>query len=265
MELQARCRRRQRARHKWAVLAAAMTVAVGSHLAVQPAAAVGEDSWVTIPAQRIYRFTVPDTAVRAATVAPAALVAVEGNFGPGRTWSQLNMARSGANWTGTIGPLEPGLYYYQYEATIAGTEALIGFRNPGSLQEVTSQPTWNTFFVPGESAAWLADVPGGGRLETITYESTVAGATRSALVWTPAGYDPNRAEPYPALYLLQGEGQSYREWAELGRVAQILDNLAAQGELEPMVVVMGDGDSVDARAEVLHNLVPAARGAFNIS
>jgi enterochelin esterase-like enzyme len=243
-----------------------MTVAAGSHLAVQPANAVGVDSWVTIPADRIYRFTVPDTAVRAATGGTAAaLVAVEGNFGPGKTWSQLNMARSGANWSGTIGPLEPGLYYYQYEATIAGTEALIGFRNPGSPQEVTSQPTWNTFFVPGASAAWLADVPAGGQLQTITYESTVAGAARSALVWTPAGYDPNRAEPYPVLYLLQGEGQSYREWAELGRVAQILDNLAARGELQPMVVVMGDGDSADARAEVLGNLVPAARGAFNVS
>lgn len=50
-----------------------------------------------------------------------------------------------------------------------------------------------------------------------------------------------------------------------GCVAQILDNLAVEGELEPMVVVMGDGDSAAARAEVIDNLVPAARDAFNIS
>ncbi|HEX6327877.1 MAG TPA: alpha/beta hydrolase-fold protein [Jiangellaceae bacterium] len=247
------------------MLVTAIAVGVGSHLVAQPAAAVGEDSWVTIPADDIYRFTVPNSAVQAATGTSAAMVAVEGNFGPGKTWSQLNMSLSGGNWTGTIGPLEPGLYYYQYEATIAGSEALIGFRNPNSPQEVTSKPSWNTFFVPGESAAWLADVPGGGQLETITYDSTVAGGERSALVWTPPGYDPNRAEPYPVLYLLQDDGQSYREWAELGRVAQILDNLAVVGELEPMVVVMGDGDSADARAEVIDNLVPAARDAFNIS
>lgn len=119
--------------------------------------------------------------------------------------------------------------------------------------------------MPGESAAWLADVSGGGQLETITYHSTVTGAQRSALVWTPPGSDSDRAEPYPVLYLLQDDGQSYREWAELGRVAQILDNLAVEGELEPMVVVMGDGDSAAARAEVLDNLVPAARDAFIIS
>lgn len=258
-------RARHNARHKWAVLAAAITVAAGSYLAAQPAAAVGEDTWVTTPADDIYRFTVPNSAVQDAAGTSAAMVAVEGNFGPGKTWSQLNMGLSGGNWTGTIGPLEPGLYYYQYEATIAGSEELVGFGNPSSPQEVTSQPTWNTFFVPGESAAWLADVPGGGQLDTITYDSTVSGSERSALVWTPPGYDPDRAEPYPVLYLLQDDGQSYREWAELGRVEQILDNLAVDGELEPMVVVMGDGDSLDARTEVLDNLVPAARDAFNIS
>lgn len=265
MKTLVRRRRHQRIRHRWAALAATVVVATGSLLAAGSATAVGEDSWVTIPADDIYRFTVPDSAVQDAAGTSAAMVAVVGNFGPGKAWSQLNMGLSGGNWTGTIGPLEPGLYYYRYEATIAGSEAVIGFRNPDSPQEVTSKPEWNTFFVPGDSAAWLADVPAGGQLETITYDSTVASAERSALVWTPPSYDENRTEPYPVLYLLQDNDQSYGEWAELGRVAQILDNLAVEGELEPMVVVMGDGDSVDARAEVIDNIVPAAREAFNIS
>src|SRR5690606_8758241 len=130
-------------------------------IAAQPAVAAGIDSWRSVPANPIadvYRFTVPTSAATAAASATPALVAVEGNFGPGKTWAQLNMASSGGNWTGTIGPLQPGFYYYHYEATIAGSEALVGFRNPASPQEVTSKPTWNTFFVPGPGAEWLADV-----------------------------------------------------------------------------------------------------------
>lgn len=94
------------------MLAIAIAVAAGSNLTVQQAVAVGEDSWVPSPADNIYRFTVPNSAVQAATGTSAAMVAVEGNFGPGNTWSQLNMSLSGGNWVGTIGPLEPGLYYY---------------------------------------------------------------------------------------------------------------------------------------------------------
>src|SRR5688500_12085664 len=178
---------------RWLAAATVAAVAAASLLAVQPAAAAGVDSWVSVPTNpiaNVYRFTVPTSAATAAVGTAPTLVAVEGNFGPGKTWSQLNMASGGGNWTGTIGPLEPGLYYYQYEATIGGTEQLVGFRNPGSPQEVTSQPTWNTLFVPGPGAEWLADVPNGGALQTFEY---TAGEPRTALAWTPPGYDANRA------------------------------------------------------------------------
>ncbi|MFG6503285.1 alpha/beta hydrolase-fold protein [Microbacterium sp. P05] len=259
-----RLRRRGR-RRRWAALAMAASLGVGTLLAAQPATAAGQDAWISAPAEGLHRFTVPNAAVLAAVGSAPGHLAVEGNFGPGKTWAQLGLSLSGGNWTATIGPLEPGLYSYQYKATVAGTESLVTFRNPDSPQEVTSQPAVNTFFVAGDSAAWLADVPAGGALETITYDSSVADAERSALVWTPPGYDAERAEPYPVLYLLQDEGQSYREWAELGRVAQILDNLAVEQDAEPMVVVMGDGSSSDPRAEVLDNILPAARAAFHVS
>src|SRR5699024_2297078 len=99
----------------------------------------------------------------------------------------------------------------------------------------------------------------------ITYDSTVADAERSAVVWTPPGYDEDRAEAYPVLYLLSAEGQSHREWLELGRAKQILDNLALDGDLEPMVVVMADAGTTETRVEVLDNIVPAAEGAYNVS
>ncbi|MEV4686295.1 alpha/beta hydrolase-fold protein [Microbacterium sp. LWH3-1.2] len=252
-----------------AVLAAAVVVG-GTLVAATPAAGAGSDQWVSLPpnapgVEDVYRFTVPSSAIQPATGINGGVVAVEGNFAPGKTWTTLNMGLSGGNWTSTIGPLEPGLYYYQYSARSAWNQDAFPFRNPASPQEVTSKPAWNTLFVDGPGAEWLADVPDGGALEDLTYQSSVTGAERSALVWTPPGYDESRAEPYPVLYLLQDAGQSYREWVELGRLKQILDNLAVEGDAEPMVVVMGDGESDEIRGEVVKNLLPAAEGAFNVS
>ncbi len=257
------------ARWRWTALATAVAVGTGSLLAVQPAAAE-EDPWVAEVVQDngvedVYRFTVPNSAIQPATGITGSVVAVEGNFAPGKTWTTLNMGSSGGNWSSTIGPLEPGLYYYQYSARPAWNQDAIGFRNPGSPQEVTSHPTWNTLFVDGPGAEWLADVPGGGQLQDLTYRSTVTKAERSALVWTPPGFDVDRAEPYPVLYLLQDEGQSYREWVELGRLQQILDNLALSGDAEPMVVVMADGESDNITREVINNVLPATEKKFNVS
>ena len=256
-------RHSQRGR-RWLAVATAAALGAASLLAVQPATAAGVDSWVSVPPNpvaNVYRFTIPAAVATAQVGTAPTLVAVEGNFGPGKTWSQLNTASGGGNWTGTIGPLEPGLYYYQYEATIAGSEALVGFRNPASPQEVTSKPTWNTLFVPGPGAEWLADAADGGALQPLDYATSSAEA-RSALVWTPPGYDADREEPYQVLYLLQDEGQSHREWVELGRLQQILDNLTLNGDIEPMVVVMGDGSG--EASEVVDDLLPAAEGAFNV-
>ena len=262
-------RARRGSRRKWAAFATAVAVGAGSLIAAQPAAAE-EDPWVAEVVQDngvtdVYRFTVPNSAIQPATGITGSVVAVEGNFAPGKTWTTLNMGASGGNWSTTLGPLEPGLYYYQYSARPAWNQDAIPFRNPASPQEVTSKPTWNTLFVDGPGAEWLADAPAGGSLEPLTYNSSVTGTERSALVWTPPGYDENRAEPYPVLYLLQDEGQSYREWVELGRLQQILDNLTIAGEAEPMVVVMGDGEVDEIRGEVVKNLLPAAEGAFNVS
>jgi len=199
----------------------ALAVAGATLVAAQPAAAVGSDSWVSVPEAGYLRFTVPTSAVTAAVGATPAHFAVEGNWGPARSMGQLGLSSSGGNWTGLIGPMEPGLYTYQYKATIGGSEQLVTFRNPASPQEVTSNAALNTLFVPGADAQWITDVVSGGELATLAYDSTVTGAERSALVWTPPGYDANRAEPYPVLTLLPDSGQSYREWAELGRIGQI--------------------------------------------
>jgi enterochelin esterase-like enzyme len=244
---------------------AAATVGAGALLAAPSAAAVSGDPWVTEvpdnPVEDVYRFTVPAEVMSEVTGVEDGQVTVQGNFGPGGTWTELN-ADGDADRVATIGPLEPGLYYYQYAVRPAPDAEAVTFRNPEADQEVTAQPSLSTLFVPGPGAEWLADVPDGGRLDTIEYGK---GAGSEALVWTPPGYDADRAEPYPALYLLQDEGQSHREWVELGRLQQILDNLVLDGDAEPMVVVMADSGEFSGKKHITEDLLRATESVFHVS
>ena len=82
----------------------------------------------------------------------------------------------------------------------------------------------------------------GGDARTDLYKvNKVAHGTVSLTVYTPAGYETSGKE-YPVLYLLHGIGGDENAWSELGRAAQILDNLIAQGKAEPMLVVMTNGN-----------------------
>ncbi|MCD0447275.1 hypothetical protein LO763_27035 [Glycomyces sp. A-F 0318] len=252
-------------RPRTAVLAA-VAVGTGALLAVPSAAtAASGDPWVAqvpdSPVANVYRFTVPAEVVTEVTGVEDGQVTVQGNFGPGRAWTEFN-ADGEADRVATMGPLEPGLYYYQYAVRPAPGEEAVTFRNPETDPEVTAQPDLSTLFVPGPGAEWLADAAGGGELGTIEYGG---GAGSEALVWTPPGYDADRAEPYPTLYLLQDEGQSHREWVELGRLKQILDNLVLDGDAEPMVVVMADGEGLSVKKDLLRELVPAVESAFRVA
>lgn len=90
------------------------------------------------------------------------------------------------------------------------------------------------------------DVPH-GKLDSVQYASNTVGTTRKALVYTPPGY--SRKKKYPVLYLLHGIGGDEKEWLKGGNPQIILDNLYAEGKLEPMLVVMPNGRAMkDDRA-----------------
>ncbi|WP_182901364.1 esterase family protein [Microbispora sp. H10830] len=188
-------------------------------------------------------------------------VTVWANDAPGGSWLRIPMSREGDRWRVTVGPLDPWFYYYQW---IVDRVSVKDTSNP---TKVTSEPNWSSFFIPGERSRLLSDVPAGqgGKVESLTYRSTVANADRTALVWTPPGYDAKRAHPYPVLYLQHGSGQSYTDWVEMGRAKQILDHEFLDGKLVPMVVVMGNGNVSDFNKELLDNIVPAARAHYNVS
>jgi enterochelin esterase-like enzyme len=83
-----------------------------------------------------------------------------------------------------------------------------------------------------------ADVPR-GKIETVEYESKSVGARRKAVVYTPPGFSADTK--YPVLYLLHGIGGDENEWKRGGAPDVILDNLAADKKVVPMIVVMPNG------------------------
>ncbi|MEU7586860.1 alpha/beta hydrolase-fold protein [Micromonospora sp. NPDC049230] len=188
-------------------------------------------------------------------------VTVWANIAPGGSWLRVPLTREGDRWRATVGPLKPWFYYYRL---IVDRVAVKDTANPTT---VTTEPTWSTFLLPGPGARLLSDVPAGrgGTVEKMTYLSTVAGQERTALVWTPPGYDPARPQPYPVLYLQHGGGQNHTDWVEMGRAKQILDHQFLDGDLTPMVVVMGNGNSSNFNAELLDNIVPTARARYHVS
>lgn len=78
-----------------------------------------------------------------------------------------------------------------------------------------------------------------GKIDTIPYKSKTVDTLRRTLVYTPPGY--SKKNKYPVLYLLHGIGGDEKEWLNGGKPQVILDNLYAQGKIEPMIVVMPNG------------------------
>ena len=154
--------------------------------------------------------------------------------GPGK--ALLSKNEEGV-WTYTTSVLAPELYNYAF--------IVDGFKttdpaNPFLIRDVAS--VTNIFIVPGEQADLyrVQDVPH-GTVASRWYDAKDLGFDRKLSVYTPPGYETSAAE-YPVLYLLHGAGGDEEAWLSLGRAAQILDNLIAQGKAEPMLVVMPNGN-----------------------
>ncbi|MBW8845445.1 MAG: esterase family protein [Burkholderiales bacterium] len=78
-----------------------------------------------------------------------------------------------------------------------------------------------------------------GRVEEFSYASGVTGTQRQASVYLPPGYSAEQR--YPVLYLLHGIAGNQHEWSGYVRANVVLDNLIADGKMQPMIVVMPNG------------------------
>lgn len=135
-------------------------------------------------------------------------------------------------------PLAPELYSYTF--VVDGLQ-INDPSNVYMIRDVAS--VTNVFLIDGGRASLykVDDVPH-GTVSKVWYDSPTLGKNRRLTVYTPAGYEKDNKR-YPVFYLLHGMGGDENAWSELGRAAQILDNLIAQGKATPMIVVMTNGNA----------------------
>ncbi|MGN0196200.1 MAG: esterase [Candidatus Cryptobacteroides sp.] len=143
-------------------------------------------------------------------------------------------------WEYTTRPLEGELYSYNF--VVDGTRLL----DPSNIYMNRDVSTWTSILIvsrekddPGYYYS-VNDVPHGD-VSRVWYDSPTLGMKRKLTVYTPAGYSDSKAK-YPVLYLCHGAGGDEEAWIALGRTAQIMDNLIAEGKAQPMIVVMPNGN-----------------------
>lgn len=180
-----------------------------------------------------------DKAVTLRLFAPdAQKVEVCGDFLTATPTAPMTKGENGV-WEYTSAPgLEPELY--SYNIIVDGVK-INDPANVFQLRDVNS--VTNIFIIPGQQADYyrIADVPHGS-VSKVWYHSPSLNKDRRMTVYTPAGYE-NGEKRYPVFYLLHGMGGDENAWTELGRAAQIFDNLIAEGKAEPMIVVMTNGNA----------------------
>lgn len=150
-------------------------------------------------------------------------------------------------------PLKPELYSYSF--IVDG----LRMNDPANVYLIRDVSTLtNVFIIGGDRADFykVNPVPH-GTVFRIWYDSPALGLERRMTVYTPVGYETS-GKRYPVLYLLHGMGGDEEAWISLGRTAQILDNLIAQGKAKPMIVVMPNGNASQeaASGESSRGMVP---------
>ena len=143
------------------------------------------------------------------------------------------------NWYCSTDSLAPGFHYY--------------FINVDGAQVI--DPNIDTYFGCNRMAGGL-EIPEGkegdyyrpqkdvphGQVRLFQYYSNAKQEWRRAMVYTPAEYEKNTKKRYPVLYLQHGMGEDETGWTKQGFANNILDNLIANKQAVPMIVVMESGD-----------------------
>lgn len=134
--------------------------------------------------------------------------------------------------------------YYMYTFIVDGVNLQPSLeKNKDAVRDVSDVYFW--FIVPNGNGDYYQthDVPH-GTLNAVWYPSSMNGMEqRRMMVYTPPSYNAEDTIRYPVLYLLHGSGGDEDSWTEIGRAAQILDNMIAEDSIKPMIVVMPNGIS----------------------
>jgi enterochelin esterase-like enzyme len=201
------------------------------------------------------------------------------NAGPAANWPVTAMTEDATTgvWSYTT-PLPSGVFTYAFypdctaaAPSLTGCTAMADPANPpwssaGSAElnsqvYVPSDPRFGTEDLSVQGPAPRTDQ---GALTHVTY--SVPGHANPdnenyAVVYTPPGYNPHRKQAYPTFYLIHGGGGNEMDWTTQGDLKNILDNLIARGEIQPMVVVMPNNPT---NTEVTGDLIPYVEQNYHV-
>ncbi|WP_419212025.1 alpha/beta hydrolase-fold protein [Maribacter sp. X9] len=166
----------------------------------------------------------------------------------GRGGTKLAKTEDGS-WMGTTeGPMDEGFHYYHVNVD-GGT-----FNDPGALNFYGSTRWESGIEIPAHDQEFYAlkDVPH-GKVEQILFPSKSTNTSRRAFVYTPPGYAQNSNKKYPVLYLQHGWGEDETAWSNQGHANLIMDNLIAEGKIEPFIIVMTYGMTNEIKFGGLRN------------
>ena len=123
----------------------------------------------------------------------------------------------------------------------------------------------------------IADPAQRGTVQYVPYTTILGDSGYHLGIYLPAGYDPNRAEPYKVVYLAHGIFGDETDFMIPVNVPNILDNMIARGEIEPTVVVtmgnhftgtsvsFGSYNTTNAANNLVQTILPFVEANFNVS
>lgn len=193
----------------------------------------------SLSAQDFRNFRIPDNIVSPEMVGDTVILRLAGEY--------VTDVRVEGSWTSGLLPMQKreGVWelrladlpadFYTYRFIVDGVPAL----DPSNVSVQREGTEFRNFFViDGFTSRGYGKAKRRGEVSFVWYDSTLLGTNRRMAVYTPYGYRTELKKQYPVLYLLHGEGDDEESWLEMGRVAQVLDNLIQQGRAVPMIAVM---------------------------
>lgn len=168
-------------------------------------------------------------------------------------------------WSVTVPPVSPDIYPYSFwvdSVQLADPNNTYVFANERfkrSIVEIRAdKPLVHS----------LQNVPH-GKVSYRYYQSKTLGTTRTMLVYTPPGFDPNGKTKYPVLYLIHGGSDTEETWTKVGRANLIADNLIAEKKAKPMIIVMPYGNvrpnpMEDFTKDVINDVIPFVEANYPV-